>query len=950
MVFLLRGGATRLSIYSDIFDTSHANPKDNYIQGNYVLERRAVDYDWQVAPSSAPVWLDEDYRRSMKEMLAPYDQHYFAKMLNHVPLLHPYRSGSGSGKSSIARNIVDFHTNAFPVTSLVSGAIIPPALIIDFQIKGDFEGNISQFMRLRGEGDEINFANKPDFLIRSSDNVRDFREFKKILCITILQMYQSHIENMEYLGPLISDISSSHQINEFVFLERSFKRLISQNVDFILASEKNSKKTPSSFEIYYNIVDCIVDNSNCLENTLDFVLLLNVYSRFGDETKSAYASVEKLVVIDNGIPPFIFVMDNADHLNSNILYGLYQSCLSYSRSKERKIPPSLMKVLLPLRHASVHEVAGAGNNVHAQEFIPPKCIPVIKMQAEKFLFSAKLEEFMQKKDLSYIEAASSIYELLLNLYDTRSNFSKIIDGVSGSNIRIAYTYVTSWLDDDRKRKRLSVDSFEVLQEARGVVAELAIKNYLTNFLRHSFNVFSHANKGAIHPETVVSRLVSALKQECDVGKETKLGFSQHHLKHMIEKTSMKFGDVLRAEAIKQLAQSPLFFSYGDEARRQSAWSYIDAHKSRLVRAFVVEAQNIDDDEMSDLIKSISIIFAESKVIEIDDISTPELDYAEAIYGFLAEGDATRNALKSKNGARYSNCVPLFGSDANVGGGGARRNPNLSPVNLLLNEGETFTPAYLWILELMTSSNIGHVNYNRGVSFEEMQAICNACGVSSSALLTKLVEFVNLNARLIFSVVDDQNVLSGKKVDEIDQHDKYHASIAGASYMQQLMKTPIYLDMSLRQTNFVQNQDFVFFSTYTTVKIELPIAVDLQDPTPKVEVGEQIARSIFIMWQAAFKEREIIGEITTQTAESSGYRLSKIQFPMLHYATICTNRHLKILEGIKKSRDTGDAFNHWFDWIYKYLANLPDFFACSSLDFIAENYRKNALDEWKKYIS
>lgn len=857
-----------------IFHDEAADPTSNY-KSSWVPRRRLFP-PLRVKEEEVPI-ASAAMRGSIKygyNEIGYYEKTFLRNLKSASNLLHTFRSGSGSGKSSFCKTL-DYYINSSYENVLkleVDGSDSESGL------KKSIYVNVNPEETPTGESSRQRYRDELEItgVYRYPDKKSNYTKFVKSQIINEIEnFFNSDLSQQQFLKAHFSQRLNDKRVSagtarriRLIYNQCSRGSEVYDFCDkFWIALERDESVSVSDL---LTIIGLISSERSANHET---VLSEGGESELSDE-----------FLFRNY--PFCIFLDNADQFVEVDLKSLYNDLRTFERKRLNSFPN--LRIILPLRLASYSELMGTQIDSDPDYFGSAKPVDIILDRIFDEIFSKDFDLSSYSSDQT--KYLSRLFELICVITDHKCDFSKLLFAIAGSNIRLAFKLTHDWLTSEAIKPR--INTFAEVISSRNALARILANDYTDNYVSCIFDLIDEGVKSCESAHTTAENIKSFCLNEI---RETSAQYENNPVSHgfrvsriievITKKTSQKIPTDLSIEVV------------------------VLKHFKALLR------MGVDRDWLSNLQEEIDKIIDEEmpSSIHISDVKTYHFALLKCIGDIKAKKPESKNVKKHLK--KHSNDIDLEINDAL-----SRKNrqsrfhlssvlllqsemrkgteeQDFSPVNLFTINGDDVNVFPLW---LVYSLRERLWNDQKGMNFKRILKISNRLGNSRADTLDLLKNLTRPDRRLIFSSVDDYHQLRDNGSVALQRD--FLLSWAGHGYLDTMLGSTCYsqwafssIDSLIGLTGMSRRE---YFKTYYAI-------LDKDDdisPSPLLMIFTGIIRSIGHLFSS---ESDILKVLEKSNMNEATFRCGSPVSDLFFRQAGIISRIISVSEGLHNKENYDD---------------------------------------------
>lgn len=747
------------TILKAVFSTDPAKLRDTYVRSSAFEERYTLLNSGHLRTmASTP---SPNLKRWYGDLsaLGVYERNFLHEVLESYNAIIAYRSGTGSGKSSLV-SAVSEATNDFCKSKQWKATFSVKNFIsvIDFQRPG----------RLGLE----ETGSSEDSIISNTDRLND--ELYKLLSDKLseqLQILTTPKSLRQLLIALDEDRAFSNQV--------SVTRLTSYLRD----------KFPENPTALRNRFRAFVHDEK-ISNYDKFSSLYHVFAYIGachglDRTKGKHTK------------DFVLIIDNSDKLHHvaltsliNIIKEMRADTLNYAHN---------FKVVFFLRLSTARDQIGALTEMDYRSFCSPAPTEIVLSRSIDFIFNdTALKRKFQKKDI--LDARYRVVELILELLDERiHDFAIALDAISGTNIRIAFEHVVKWCSADALRRRRGGETeFKTLKLSltNAFVANEIISLYdrFNNYINDIFDDY-HGRESLPTKKKILSNLSQIYRENFAIpdGEDNDLNARMQAImlaelvryRERMENICEQSSRHIRLNKSNERIRTTLHF---DNPQKQEILEGIISNcEISLTRGI---ERNIDGGAILRAKQAIIATYL-SHLRRLFSTEPAVTKITGRFYDSNTEEFVLPARIKEQN--RFQRTSLLF----NLERSGSES--DTLPINLISLDSSRISDLSLRILYYLCERQMSSTDAGRGVQYEFLRQAAFDHGFVLDDIRKSMEQLTELNRRLIYSRVADHYYFNSDQWERMYENKRFYVSWAGYKYFEILLGNPTYVQWMMDNT-------------------------------------------------------------------------------------------------------------------------------------------------------
>ena len=838
----------RRNILKSVFSTSPARPADSYIKSyafdqRYVLlsggklEKQPVFFSYRL-----PKWLREC------EALGSYEKGFLNDVLNAPGRVVAYRSGTGSGKSSLVRAISEsmatfaqernwqqnFHCSSFIAT-------------IDLQAADAADVGINA--RLDDDG------NTDDQLDLFDDRLYGLLFEKLLDCLQAICSDGA-------FKTILKELESTREFKR----SAPFRGLVSEMAPML----------QSDSDI---LVDKFVEYLNARTRKEAFDILLHLYLFIGH-----LHYVNKSM--GNHKKSFVLFIDNSDKLH-HVLLTRFINHLKEFASKTEHFSSDL-KIALFLRLSTSKDQIGAIAEADYRYFSSPEPTDIILYKAVDFVLSEN-EGMGQFSASDVLSTKFAVLELLVELLDGRiQDFSNSIDAISGTNIRNAFTHVVAWCSSEElKLRQGSKTDFErIVQDFMTLFLFTEIRSIVRKF--DAF-VLSYIERSIDQGMPISSIRASARLEKIYEEYQLEAARQSSQINSRMKRVLMQ-RVVADPQLMQELAQNA--FSHTQLKDDSRALFRKIKHFPPSVRNSLIEMidgcverveKQLEDESLEPAYRARLILFAEYYGSAQRCFLETKLETTEQQFSELPERAGGQN--------RFERTLLLYDVESE------EEESSLRPVNLISLDERMIRTCSLRIIYYLSEQQDSRHSAAKGVKYDTIKSKLKAYGYRTGEIRESMRTLTDLSTRLIYSRVADHHYYSGKDWERCFIGKGFFVSWAGYKYFQSMLANPTYVQWMLSNTSSISAR-----YTYDHLREgQVTSKRNRTDGPPGIRVLESMQNVVDGFSELVEYEAQQLSRMTDLDARSVSHICRSPLIDLMHRSSPAFLRTIKYVEGTRTDR-------------------------------------------------
>lgn len=775
-------------LYNQIFTERSATSRDTFIVSTAYELRHAVNgrdelYDNSVGPSALPNWLEPALP------LGPYERRLFNNLITGSDNLLVLRSGTGSGKSSIVQYISSFCHNKTNRTRFRSGSRPYDSF---FHVV-DLEASNRIFF---------------DDVESTSDRYQ-----------ATIDQFLHHIT--EYLSELVyklipNESSKIYKENILSFLD-GYDRRTSNRISTVLGRILRDSRRYASINNSADILNYIISDKIPQLKLYDdqIHIYLAILSAISSQCRSSEPSM-----------PLVIVFDNIDQISA-YLQSVFCLQLQSFFSDDYFAASGLRTVIMMRLSSAADKVASLPNPPTLNSHESPNVIDLLTIRCMNFLLKPELfSHFFDLDEHTKLIAYEKIYQFYMHLIDTKGDMRVLLQGLSGTNIRLATRHALKWLNS--YQSRLNPESTvpkAIIEVRQSNILAAAVPNTVIKIInsicrgldsisRDYLNI--HGSDNTTPSELASDLFFDLIEIIVFVFKNSRL---VEHRKHSVKGIRCAIAATIANELATTLKsranerQSPsrdvlvdriaLFISRHALFSREVHPDQIKSALASIIEQYdLIEknvVQDLIDDEYLDhpFIRHVCRIVQDALDVAVNnfDIKKNRIEFQTPLRSLSMKyfEDADRFIDSAPNFSRYDSAQLMLQRVQNSDG------HDLFPINMydvgFMKDRRVRIPIRIYILYYLRRNNMN--GKERTVStYNSLRELALSLDFSEIDVDRVIMEFIRRDRRLIYSGVHDDALDISKWKAEADRH--IRMTWSGIRYARDLVPLPAYVQWCFEQ--------------------------------------------------------------------------------------------------------------------------------------------------------
>ncbi len=697
-----------------------------------------------------------------------YEKRILSDIINSQQDITVYRGGAKSGKSSLVSHISEFAATYCSNSPEWKNVI-----------------RYNTFLKV------ISFESVPEELTSLHEDM-----YPNESRTNLKYMLNEHLAPQLKQG-FINDLPDPHQKDRFYQLLK----------DALLDKDLCSRNSAASFNVLRENIEryCYLHHKLDIESC-NTQIIKDAYFDITDPEIKVVACLLPFIMLgklakSKGMS-FCLVMDNLDPLRIELQQYLY---LTFVELYKSNIQESGLSIVLFFRHGTFSDPRGRFSEGVLRSHLGPSPSDLIFVKATDFLTepSFYFYDFPDLTDSAKEFLLKRFFSLWYHLLDEQSDFSNIINAMSGTNLQYAYVTIQKWLLSDRHPKP-KID-YRIDDKIKDIVLTVTAARLLTYFATSVARGIGELFANKYEPDELkdidlsdhlvehISKIIIDICTYCRLAKKVDEEKYTPALRCFVgQKLRGKYNDILSHESqISMYIHSVTHaFAYeikdkydvdGEFARNLSnLFSKINTLVSDKVQAGLVE----QDFEESNLTVQLCNLIGDCMLATVsDDVeSRPRISslmrkrHGSSAYVGLVDKDVNADFILSYHKA--SELLLIETSNTEDLGQGS------TAVNLFSVNGAELNPVGLQILYLLSTETNGSC-----LKVGAIKRHLIAMGHDDNDINNVLADFIGNDKRIIYSSTTDHiiNPISFRDSETIN----LYLSWIGRNYYD-LVKSPVYL--------------------------------------------------------------------------------------------------------------------------------------------------------------
>ncbi len=213
--------------------------------------------------------------------------------------------------------------------------------------------------------------------------------------------------------------------------------------------------------------------------------------------------------------PLCIFLDNADQFIELDLQALHSDLKVFARKRGKNFPT--LRVIFPMRLSSYNETMGSKIVQNPRQFESADPRDVISDRIIDEIFSEKFNKNRyEEREILYL---SRLVELLIIMSDNHCDFSAMLFGIAGSNIRLAFKLSSDWLVSEALNPRVSTE--QQIFSVRKDLARLIANNYAEHYVSSVLKIISSGIDDGSDTESIANTI--ELFYKCEISEASSIG-------------------------------------------------------------------------------------------------------------------------------------------------------------------------------------------------------------------------------------------------------------------------------------------------------------------------------------------------------------------------------------------------------------------------------------------
>ncbi len=770
-----------MPLFTTLFPTSPAVLRTSYVESAINDIRYSIGSESKfqshfiTQPLTSKDWLKDDM------VLGPYEKSLIYEILDETLPIVAFRSGSGSGKSTIVNAI-------------------------------------------RERTQEICNFKKPD-----NDSWAQQTGLRTFFAVVSLQKSSKY----SYKKSIGKRPSKKLLNNFYLWMAESIVKEFYKNISLNLKNERvlqhflNDNQTENGEclhfrQLYANHTSGFVSHTKAQDRNTTLTLLrtkfsgrdaftvaLGILASSARQVRARESSAEN----DN----FVLCLDNTDLLKPELLRHLLEELKS--ELEEDELKASGLKIVVFMRLTTSRDAIGALNNAQFKPLSSPDPLDVVIPKMLSFLFHSEEYENEFNSD-TILQARARIVEFLVRLNDPIDRFDELLSAISGTNIRNYFVQLQKLLASDHflPRFRNSVEFERFIPN----IAEFAVDIIILRFFQ-KLSIAIDRSIGSIEHEEIDDRklrlfcravakdFVRSIASFALASEQGEIQIRERHLQSqaLLEGTVERLSTGKHADNI---FANPIFSRVLHSALESIDWkihqlNFKNGNKPKSMESFfrlIVRSSKTEvDRQISNADRSKKEMVSQLVNCYISELRSyasrePGNEVVARPYYYPVRSrvrDIISKATKLNPNFLPNHRMTRFGiAQIILGKSAVHDESDFLPINIFSTNTTEYQPICLLILYYLGCGMRLHWKgeFVHSIRLGEIEKFCLDLGFTEDEFFEAISLLSSIDNRLIYSTVTDYEVLSYGGRKKLARNSVVYLSWAGWRYYDRLTENAHYL--------------------------------------------------------------------------------------------------------------------------------------------------------------